>query len=400
MLMILGPEQRSCFSLAATVLVLSALTWHPLSAPLQPTDASTLMTAFAIEIANRVDTAIGDGEVGSATFSRLYRSLTDFSNLCEHLTAAMSKIGLASTLSAVNQATRGSNQLVVNSSRGMRGLMESFYAYQLRHIVGQWLAKDHRPTAELLRLSFSFSVADSSEFLHGFIWQSMLAELGTQQTLREGDVTRLAKSWCCDMCPAGEGCNDECTSHAEGDWYHHCFHGVGHGIMLTAFVGEVGAGGVASAAPAPTSCEPLEPLSLPPSSEALTAAELLCTRLSTQQLAIRKYCFSGLYMTYFEYSNPWAAFGWHSACAHAACPAACVLKCREFGSTLFPGTAACYGKADGTSITPLQAAELDRIILGRNRAGNAFSLDTEARILAAVGPTSQLKLPNVTYCFG
>ena len=176
-----------------------------------------------------------------------------------------------------------------------------------------------------------------------------------------------------------------------------CFHGVGHGVMLLAMV-RSGRDAISSGreheepsegngrVEVPTACEPLEPLSWSLSPGMLALAERQCSLMGTRWASIQKYCFSGMYMTFFEFLHP-VSDGWQTMCARARCPAACVLKCREFGRMLFPNTTACYGDGGENPITPKRIAELDGIFRATNgdaHAGSAFSQENEALIIEAL----------------
>jgi hypothetical protein len=194
-----------------------------------------------------------------------------------------------------------------------------------------------------------------ANYLHGFVWYKMLAvgasspqSAGADGGVLDGVVPRVAQTLCCDGCRGG-GCNARCASEVEGDWYHACFHGVGHGSILRALMAH-GAMGAAYEA-----CTPTPWFRSAPDPTSLAEGEAGCDAAVVGRRTNRKFCMLGVYMSYFENLRLQPA-EWSQACETAACPAACIIKCRQFASMLFdptlflhtttdwPSPLVCYGR--------------------------------------------------------
>ena len=209
------------------------------------------------------------------------------------------------------------------------------YLSFIKHVVGQWVAD--RGFKDLSRIAASFHDGVASQFTHGIIWQTLLRRIPQPFTLES--VRLLAAELCCEGCAAQE-CNARCATGLEGDWYHACFHGVGHGGMLLA-LRDAGVS-IGSA------CEPARWLSLPVHRDAMLRGVAVCETVPHPN---RKWCLTGAYMSYFEFIRP-SRVDWSVACEQVPCMAACIMKCRQFASDLidpvftiarWPTAVVCYG---------------------------------------------------------
>ena len=229
------------------------------------------------------------------------------------------------------------------------------YILFAKHVVGQWAADVGAEASDLV----AYKDGVANQYVHGFVWHKMLTSAAGERASPEM-VRRLAEVLCCRACKGAE-CNAECASTAEGDWYHACFHGVGHGSVLLALHHE---GRLASYG----KCTATRWLSQKPSPKSMLDGEAGCEAAAVGSRRNRKYCLLGVYMSYFEYLEP-VASEWASACDGAACPAACIIKCRQFASQLFdpilfipvawPANIICYGQHP---LSEAQAAALDETL--------------------------------------
>jgi hypothetical protein len=181
------------------------------------------------------------------------------------------------------------------------------------------------------------------------VWYKILEADVRAASASAQTMQRWAETLCCDGCRGAE-CNARCVSETEGDWYHACFHGLGHGSILRALTrrGRLVADGV---------CRPPPWFSSAPTTSGLAEAEAGCDDAVVGRRRNRKFCMLGVYMSYFEYLRL-EPVEWASACETAACPAACIIKCRQFASVLlepillqppaeqpsWPSPLICYGR--------------------------------------------------------
>jgi hypothetical protein len=291
--------------------------------------------------------------------------------------------------------------LSTERDNGIDRLAATQYIIFTKHVVGQWAADVDADVAAI----FSFRDGVSAQYVHGFVWHKMLtAAAGGPAT---PDMVRgFAELLCCRACRGAE-CNAGCTSKREGDWYHACFHGVGHGSALLALHQN---GRLASYG----KCTATRWLSQPPTPKAMSEGEAGCDAATVGSHRNRKYCYLGVYMSYFEYLRP-VASDWASACDAAACPAACIIKCRQFASQIFdaplfmdmawPTTVVCYGPRP---LGRAQAVALDEALtvygingIYRPGHGEQYTPDLEAWLLRTVrgNASSEHIPPLVGGCF-
>ena len=269
------------------------------------------------------------------------------------------------------------------------------YLHYTKHTVGAWAAGKFGASAASIisggRLERVASLHDSvaSQYLHGIVWHSMLKQLALNYSMTS--VRGFAIDVCCAAC-SGPGCNAECATTIEGDWYHACFHGLGHGSMLLAQAA------VDTRFNAYSACTPVPWLSLGADAKTLSQATASCEAATAGRHAPnRKHCFTGLYMSYFQNLNP-VRSEWDAACKHAACKAACIIKCRQFASDIFdpvpiiftwPSRLVCYG--DRSLSKDVAFALDDRITVyarhsyGQPAAASVFTAEYEDTLFQALG---------------
>jgi len=291
----------------------------------------------------KVDSTLNNtaGQDDASMFRAVYRSSIDLGSYCKSIATVATRLGLKSVLDALITIeanpcpTSAVTSLRYHSSNPAFPDLLSFYAFHLRHILGQWLydysmAEFGHFNSNILIMASAHARVWKSELLHGVLWYMML-----RRNISEvPDVQNMMRTICCDLCPQipGEVCNGECQADHEG-WYHHCFHGIGHGIMLVGLAGQH-----ASAFDNRSACEPVAPLSFGESRNALLKAESTC--YSTTAKWDLTYCLTGVYMTYFEYLEP-VYSAWSAACISARNVRICRQKCLQFGTNLFPGVPLC-----------------------------------------------------------
>ena len=284
----------------------------------------------------------------SVNAAEVFQDLRNFTPACEYLEA-----GVVSLEAAYDEASilNGCKGLKLNWLQQKLGVLVLF---SMRHALGQWYGSQQPslpdpeapPDAALraaVRRAYSYTVGLASEILHGMLWHLMLRQsTALERAGLSFDVSLFAEEYCCKACE-GPGCNAACAISEEGDFYHHCFHGVGHGLALLHL-----ARADASTLQTYAACSGSLPLSLPPHPRALARAEAECAQLAERWRPNRRACYTGVYMHYFELLRVDAAV-WAGACEQARCRAACIIKCREFGRYFFPGTGVCYGVAEGNA---------------------------------------------------